>query len=139
VRLPRKFLLPATMVVLFFATCLLHRWDQRAWEKDNHTALVEWHEDPNIADHYEGYIEPGWLGGVYALQLPGLIPVAAFSEPMPVYIHVTWWIYCADLLSICATWFAVGVWLDRRYKKLPPRFTSLFLNAAGAPSVMPHA
>lgn len=45
-RLPLKFLLPATMVALFVVTCVLYRWDQRAWEQDHHTALVEWHEVP---------------------------------------------------------------------------------------------
>jgi hypothetical protein len=136
-RLPLKFLLPATMVAVFVVTCVLYRWDQRVWERDHHAEVSEYREipipDPEVADLYEGvgYKGPGWLGVAYFLQLPGLVPVAVFSEPMPLHIYATWRIYCEDFLSICATWFAVGAWLDRRYKQRPPRFISLPLTPPG--------
>ena len=124
-RLARRFLLPPTMLVLFVATCLLYRLDQRDWEEANHSHVVQWHQSPLIADFYEGYRGPGWLGVAYVLQLPGLIPVAVFTEPMPMHTYATWTTYTADVVSICLSWFLIGLLLDIRHRKKPPVLSTL--------------
>ena len=135
-RSPRKFVLPVTMTVLFIVTCVLFRLDQMQWEELNHCPLVELHEIPEIADFYEGYDGPGLLGVAYAMQLPGLIPVALFSDPMPLYIHATWTVYVADLLSIWFSWWLIGAFLDECVRTEPPLIISLSLPATPVKSVV---
>jgi hypothetical protein len=93
---------------------------------------------PEVSDIYEtvGYMGPGWLGAAYYLQLPGLIPVAIFTEPMPMHTYAKWPIYMADIFSICASWFAIGAFLDLRYGTGPLILTRLLSDGS---SVFPNA
>ena len=104
------------MLIMFALTCLFYWGDQLLWEKDHQMPVIEWHQSPDIADYYEGYLEPGWIDVVYVLQLPGLLPVRAFADPLPLHTRADWRIYATDGVSILAAWYLIGLWFEGKRK-----------------------
>jgi hypothetical protein len=100
------------MLVMFVITCLFYRGDQALWEKQNGTTVVEAYEPTGVSDYYEGYLEPWWIVVAYSLQIPGLLPVRVFTDPLPLHTKARWPIYGADIVSILAFWFVIGFFFE---------------------------